>query len=166
MPPKRTRIRGPRPRYEWTAVNNLTTAPLIVGANTLVTVQFPLPVNTAGGQTLVRIRGTVNAHSDTDSATIHRAAIGFIVYNSLLSVGALNMQDLTAQWMFNQLLLSNPGQSGDTATSVKAKEFDIDIKAKRRLRSPLERLFMFLENFDGAQIALVTHTLRALWRTN
>ncbi len=167
MPRRSFRRTGrPRPRYEWTAISNLTTAPAIIAANTLVTFTFPLPVNTAGGQTLMAIRGTLNAHSDTDSATIHVATLGFIVYNSLLAVGALNAQDLSAAWLFNDLLLTNPGQGGDTATSVKAKTHDLNVKAKRRIRSPLSRLFMFVENFDATQIALLTYTIRALWKTN
>ena len=165
MPARRTyqrRARSARRRTMWTGATTYTISPT-VGPNTLLSLQFALPVTDLAGVTLLTIVGRIDGFSATDDASRFETAAGFIVHNSLLTVGSLNLQDMAASWLWQAPMTAPLGLGTSEIATNKAIRHELRIRAKRRFRSNEERLHLLIENFDGAETLNYSYNLRFLW---
>ena len=155
--------RKPRRNYDWT---HLVTDSVNVAANGLVS--SDLFTNFAfsqlqGNSIVERIIGTVYLYPATFTDTGEALVAVGLIENDAAAAGAFPrpLLDVDFPWMFWKRV-SLGGIIGTAVGHFPAFTLELDIKAKRKIKSPLDELRIFIENDDGTFTFQMAMGLRIL----
>ncbi len=128
---------------------------LAAGAQSFTELFTNFRPQTRKGLTLLRIRGTLRVNS-TDAALSADFATGFLRFREGATFFPRPETDTQEPWLWWKATSALPSEG-------QSNFFDLDIKAKRVMRSDDDEIGFMMENTDSAQTLSFALGIRALW---
>ncbi len=125
-----------------------------------------LTYQAAAGNTVTRILGTVWVRSGApDNDTEGVFGLHYVEADAELASAIPDpLSDTTAKWMHWRRFLVGASGSGATGSAAPFVEFELDVKAQRKMRSPADTVNFIIENDDATQSFIFALGLRVLLR--